>query len=341
MLAFVLSGGGNRGALQVGALQVLLEAGVKPEMLVGTSAGAVNAAFLAADPTPARARVLAEVWQQMTKENIYPGGPLRVFWHLVRQRDSLYPGDHFRDFLETNASSGMRFFYQLAIPLYIVTTELSTGRPFLFGDDSEEAVLDAVMASISLPPLFAPWSYHDHRLIDGGVVANLPVNVAVEKGATEVYALEIENPEPPQRSHWNLWEIAVWSISALVRQQWERDLALCAAHPEVTLHYLPLYSKRHLAFDDFSHTTELIVEGRAVAKAYLAAQGLPQAVREKAPTSGWKRTFQQLGREIEWPWRALTAQIRRSTRAEDKQDLILNKSSITRQNSEGGIGYSR
>lgn len=302
MIAFVLGGGGNRGALQVGALQALLEAGIRPEMLVGASAGAVNATFLAGDPTPAGVRRLGDIWQQVTKEDVYPGGPLRVIWHLLTHRDSLYPSDNFRAFLEANAPPGVRFFYQVAAPLYIVAADLATGRPFIFGNEIEEQVLDAVMASVAVPPLHPPWRHRGRLLVDGGVAANLPVGVAVEKGATEVYALEVWGGQPPRKAHWNLWETAIWSIGALMRQQWERDLALVAAHPEVTLHHLPLYTERPLRFDDFSQAAELIAEGREAAAAYLAAWNLPAVIQEDQRSQGGRQVFHRLGRRFERVW---------------------------------------
>ena len=77
MLAFVLSGGGNRGALEVGALRVLVERGIRPEMLVGTSAGAVNAAMVASDPTLEGMQRLVNAWREVTKYDVYPGNHLK------------------------------------------------------------------------------------------------------------------------------------------------------------------------------------------------------------------------------------------------------------------------
>jgi len=151
MIAFVLSGGGNRGALQVGALQVLLETGIRPDMLVGTSAGAINAAFLATDPTPAGASRLGEIWQQVTKENAYPGGPLRVIWHLLTHRDSLYPHENLKAFVEAHTPPGARSFRQSAVPLYIVATDLRNGSLYIFGEDAEDTIVDAIMASTAVP----------------------------------------------------------------------------------------------------------------------------------------------------------------------------------------------
>jgi len=310
MIAFALSGGGNRGTLQVGALQVLLEKGVRPDILVGTSAGAINAAFLAADPTPAGAYRLGELWQQVTKEQVYPGGPLRVIWHLLTHRDSLYPNENLRAFVEAQMPAGVRFFHQLAIPLYIVATDLRNGEPYIFGDNPEEPIVDAIMASTAIPPFLPPWSYRGRLLVDGGVAANLPIGVAVEKGATEIYALDIQGDKPPEKRRWTVLEIATWSINALMHQQWDRDLTICAVHPEVTLHHLPLRTERRLAFSDFSHSAELIAEGRQVAEVYLATHGLPQVRKKKGRILRWKRGLRLLSLRIARRWRTTLAKLR-------------------------------
>ena len=307
MIAFVLSGGGNRGAMQVGALQVLLEAGIQPEMFVGTSAGAVSAAFLATNPTPTGAYRLGEIWQNMAKVDVYPGGPLSVIWHLFTHRDSFYPSNNFRAFLETHAPPGTSTFRQLAVDLYIVATDLITGGPYIFGADTDENLLDALMASVSLPPLFAPWRYKDRLLVDGGVAASLPVRTAGEKGATEVYALEIQREMLTKKSRWNIKEIGTRSIYAMIRQQWERDFALCAVDPEVTIHHLVLQTRQPLAFDDFSHGAELIAEGREVAEAYLAAQDRFLASSKHGRIIKWKKHFRQVGDGIKRLWRTSIA----------------------------------
>ncbi len=299
MIAFVLSGGGNRGALQVGALQVLLEAGIRPEMLVGTSAGAINAAFLAANPTPAGARQLGEIWRQVTKEDVYPGGPLRVAWHLTTHRDSLYPNGNFQTFLEAHVPPGGRFFHQLTIPLYIVAADLHSGHLHLFGEDPQEPIVEAILASTALPPLFPPQPYQDDLLVDGCMAANLPVGVAVEKGATEIYALAICRKKPPDKGHWNVREISEWSIATLIRQQWDRELTLCAVHPEVTLHHLPLHTEWQLVFDDFGQAAELIAEGREMAEACLVTWNLSAVTPDDQPLRGWQRAFRWLDKGFE------------------------------------------
>ena len=297
MVAFVLSGGGPRGALQAGALQVLLERGIQPDMLVGTSAGAINAAYLACDPTLAGAYRLAEIWRHLTKEQIYPGGLLKAIWHVLTHRDSIYCNDRLRSFLESHAPSGARLFRDLAVRLYIVATDLLSGNPYVFGEP-DEPLIDAMMASSALPPALPPWPYRGRVLVDGAVAANLPVGVAIEKGATEIYALETLGNSPPRRLRPNLWEIALWSIDALVHQQVDRDMMLCAAHPEVTLHRIVLATRRRLAFDDFSQAAALIAEGREAATAYLDAWKRGAVGKQAEYGDGWRRSLQRLRNKI-------------------------------------------
>jgi NTE family protein len=277
MIAFVLSGGGNLGALQIGALQALMKRGILPEMLVGTSAGAVNAAFLASDPTLEGAKHLAEIWKRIRKDNIYPGSPLSMAVHLATQQDSLCARKNLAAFLQRHTPKGVRTFRDMKISLYIVATDLLTGHRYLFGDDPNEHVVDAILASTAIPPVFPPWFYQGRLLVDGGVSDNLPIDVAVEKGATEIYALDILREGPMDDGHWNVMEVATLSIMGLIAQQRNRDLSIYSSIPGLTLHYLPLYASRQMAFDDFDHATELIENGREATQAYLFELGSTKA----------------------------------------------------------------
>ncbi|MFQ6015243.1 MAG: patatin-like phospholipase family protein [Anaerolineae bacterium] len=275
MIAFVLSGGGNRAAIQVGALQVLFEHGIYPDMLVGTSAGAINAAYLAPDPCRERLDELAQLWRKVTKDDVYPGNRLRVLWRLLTRKESVYPNDRWQRFLERHIEV-RRFAEIKAVKLYIVAAELDSGAMRLFGQNGEESVLDALMASTALPPLHPPWRLGEERCIDGGTVANLPVRVAVEKGAKVIYALHAVNPLPPASQLRDLFNIANQAVGTLLRQQLVSDLERTALHHGVELHHIQLTPPLQPAFWDFSHATELIEAGRQAAEAYLAAYGSPR-----------------------------------------------------------------
>ena len=98
--AFVLGGGGLLGSGEVGMLRALLEAGVRPDLVVGTSVGAINGAAVAADPSVAAVETLAEVWQRLADSDVYRGGAISRARHLARTRTHVHPNEPLRDLLE-------------------------------------------------------------------------------------------------------------------------------------------------------------------------------------------------------------------------------------------------
>lgn len=296
MIAFVLSGGGPRGALQAGALQVLLEQGVRPDMLIGTSAGALNAAYLAADPTLPGAGRLTDIWRGMRKDEIYHGGMLQGLWHVLTHRDSIYCNDRMRAFLETHTPASARRFRNVAVRLYIVATDLFSGQPYIFGDDPDEPVLDALMASTAMPPALPPWKYRGRLYVDGAVAADLPLNVALERGATEIYALDTPGDASQRGQRPNIWDVASWSVASLIHQQRAHAVAICRSYPGVRLHHLLLATRERVAFDDFAKASTLIDEGRNAAAAYLESRRVAAAEQPRPQAGGWQHNL-RLARE--------------------------------------------
>lgn len=273
MVGFVLSGSGNRGPLQVGALQALLERNVRPDILVGTSAGAVNAAYLAARPTLAGVHELAALWTQVTKEDTYPGSRLRALWRLLRSHESLYSSANLRRFFQAHIPPETQRFGDITgIQLYIVAVCLETGKLRLFGDDPVDALLDALMSSTALPPFWPPWRCQEGELcIDGGLVANLPVSVALAKGANEVYALHA-TARDEQRFANDVWTIGQQALTAMLHRQNENDLQRAGWRLGERLYYIELVPPRQLPFWDFSHAAELIESGYRQTTTYLESR---------------------------------------------------------------------
>ncbi len=272
MLAFVLSGGGNRGALEVGALQALFERGIRPQMLVGTSAGAMNAAYIATNPTLEGAQELAELWLKLTKEDVYPGNHFTMAWRLLTGKDSLFPNENLKRFIEAHMPPEVRRFSDIKdVRLYVVATNLNTGQIHVFGDDPSTPLVEALMASGALPPYFPPWSYSGWQYIDGAAVANLPLGVALDRGATEVYAIHVAGLERREPYIRGLRSIASQSLAAMLSHQLQRELEEAAARPDVTVHYIKLEAFQDLFFWDFDHAAEMIEEGRRVMEEYLRA----------------------------------------------------------------------
>lgn len=274
MLAFVLSGGGNRGALQVGALQVLLEAGIRPDMVVGTSVGAVNACFVAHDPTPRGTYHLAETWLDVSKDDVYPGTHLTAFWNMVRGKESLFSNRNWHRLLQENMP--VEHFRDLTVPAYTVAADLETGRQYVFGDNKEDWVLDGIMASTALPPLHPPWRVGSRRYIDGGAVADLPVRVAGERGATEIIALNLANSLTPGDQVRTLFGIMNRALGTLIYRHTEADLEHMRRNSNVRLRIVELHYEMSMPPWDFSHSAELIALGRSTMKSALEKEPLVQ-----------------------------------------------------------------
>lgn len=188
----VLGGGGSLGAFQVGGLLALAEAGVLPDALFGCSAGALNAAFLASDPSPARARALAEWWSDSGSRRVLAPGR----WSQVRgvvsavasRADALLDERPLRALVSTHV--GAHDVSELAVPLTVTTTCLDCGTAAHF---DRGPLADLLVASCSLPGLFPPVRLPDgHLHVDGGIVCGVPIEAALAAAGPDdaVYVLD-------------------------------------------------------------------------------------------------------------------------------------------------------
>lgn len=151
MIAWSLSGGGSRGPIQVGATRALFEAGVKPDMLVGSSMGARNPAFVASDPSPEGVERLGRVWLNTRPQDILPNGFLGRAVPFISGAAGLVSNGALRNYVLENIPPGALTFGDLEIRLYLTTCDLQTGRLFLYGEDPSAKLIDAVLASSALP----------------------------------------------------------------------------------------------------------------------------------------------------------------------------------------------
>ena len=188
--AFVLSGGASLGAMQVGMLEALYEQGITPDFLVGTSVGALNAAFVASRPqSPQTATELGRVWRDLQRQDVFPLSMSALVGGVCGRRDHLVPDRELRRLIRRYIQ-----FEDLAdapIPLHLVAFDLIEGRELLL---SEGPAVEAIAASASIPGIFPPVAIGEQRLIDGGVVNNTPISHAVELGAERIYILPTQEP---------------------------------------------------------------------------------------------------------------------------------------------------
>jgi len=191
MRAIVLSGGASLGATQVGALRALFNAGLTPDLLVGCSSGALNAAFLAMDPTWRGIDRMADLWRRVSRSDVYPLDRVRRGLRVLRNGWSVHPNEALSAFLQANGISENTGIDELKVPLYVTATDLHDGEMVVLGDDPDDKLLDALLSSTALVPLHPPHPVEGRLLVDGGLVSSLPLRVAVTHGATEVYAVQV------------------------------------------------------------------------------------------------------------------------------------------------------
>ncbi|NPV55376.1 MAG: patatin-like phospholipase family protein [Anaerolineae bacterium] len=267
-LAFVLSGGGSRGAMQVGALRALFEAGYVPEILGGTSIGAANSAFLALHGCTLESLAnLEQVWLAMMDKDLMP---TNLWWQTMRaffRRGEGFSQNRIRDFAIQHGITPEVCFKDLpGIRLFLVASDLNAGNPVVFGDDPQGSLLEGVLASMALPPWLAPIERGEQYLVDGGVVSNLPVEIALQHGAGEIIALDLFDPydvdvtdKGPKSFLWKLNQ-------TIEHRQLRLEIELAEARG-VRVRRIPLtLEKDPVPFWDFRHSPALIQIGYELAR---------------------------------------------------------------------------
>lgn len=267
MNGFVLSGGANLGAEQAGMLEALLEAGITPDVLVGTSIGAANAAFLAADPSIRRARELSALWRRVRPRDVFPLNPMRIAAAVARG-GALFSLEPFRRLLEREIP--IERIEDARVPLRVIATDFETGDEAVLDHGS---VVDAVLASTALPGVFPPHRIDGRLYLDGGLTDQVPIQPAIEAGADTVYVLSVGFPCPPPANHRSARAVLMHSVGILLSQRVRIDGTHLPEHnPSVRIVKLPPVCTQ-IGLRDFSRASALIGRAREQTAAFLA--GLP------------------------------------------------------------------
>ncbi len=265
--ALVLAGGGIRGAVQIGMLQVLAEHGFVPDRIYGSSVGAINGAAFAGDPTREGVERMTETWLSLTRDSVYPQSRLHGPWLYFQQRDSVYANSGLRKIVE----GGITYerLEDAVVPVEVVATSLTDGQEHWF---TYGPVPEAVLASAAIPAIFPPVEIDGDRYIDGGVVDNVPIRRAIESGATRIVVLlctpPVYAPAPTKRPVEAILNALLISINA----RFARDLGQLPPGVEVIVCSGSEFGPRD--FDDFSSTEALIAQGRAEASEVVRRYGI-------------------------------------------------------------------
>jgi len=286
LLALVLSGGANYGAIQAGALEILFRSDLRPDMIVGTSAGALNGIMLAADPTLEGVGRLADLWRKTTPADVGSPNVLSSVRQFVTRQDGLLPNQGLVSFLLRNLPADTPTFGGLAglrgIRTYAVAANMATGRLRVFGDKEEDRVLDGAMASTAVPPYFPPWRVDGHRYFDGGVLSKLPLLAAIRRGATRLIALSVSDAGVAARDSHGVVGVSGYAVSLLVDHQTLREEAI-ARSTGAEIRVLHLAVPNSVGVWDYTRADVLIEHGRQLAQRWMEGNPL------RMPPEWWVR----------------------------------------------------
>ena len=262
--AFVLSGGGSLGAVQVGMLQALAAHGIEPDLLVGTSAGAMNAAWVAAHGMSTDSLAdLAEVWIQLRRRDVFPLDVRTAVRGLLGHSPAVTSASRLNLLVTTHA--GVDTLEEAKIPVHLVTADLISGQNVTI---STGPLATAVLASAAIPGIFPPVLREGRYLSDGGVAHHTGVAQAVDLGATLIYVLPAGTPcallAPPSSAI----GMALHALTLLIEQRLAREVAELAG--AATIKVLPPLCPLRTSAADFSHGAELIDRARQASLDWIA-----------------------------------------------------------------------
>lgn len=277
MKALVMSGAANFGAMQAGALGPIFATGFRPELVVGTSAGALNAIYIAYDPSLDSVSRLQDLWRTASPKEVGNPTAIGVVRRLVRQQDSMVSSDALESFLSQYLPQNVDTFGQLrncvGVPAYVVAVNIDTAELYVFGDEDDDRIIDGAMASTAVPPYFPPWFIDDQRYLDGGIYSKLPIRVAIERGATQILALDVSHAMGSKETAKGILGMSSYAVSLMVEAQAAREIAW-AKSSGASLRVIHLPAPKDTAIWDYTQADRLIEMGRQYARQQLDTEPL-------------------------------------------------------------------
>ena len=265
---------------QVGTLRALLERGIVPDVLIGTSAGAMNASVIAARPNFDGIERLTATWEKLRGEDVFPGGRLSRAWNLLTRDDHLFDNDGLRALMANDDTPAT--FEELSVPLRVIACDLDTGEEVVFAAGPLEP---ALLASSALPGLFPPIRHDGRLLIDGAVVDTVPLSHALAGPVDRVFVLNIagELLTRPLRSP---IDVAIRAFAISRKQRFELELRNVPEGVDVVVLPAPPDDRE---VTDFSEPLELIDAAYDLAKQALDDADAERRRRTALRRPWWRR----------------------------------------------------
>lgn len=263
--AFVFSGGGSLGAIQVGMLRVLLSYGLKPDFVVGASVGAINASYFASAPDAECVSRLEQIWLGLRRADIFPFTLMSAIG-LIRHRGYIVDPSKLRRVIETNLPCSRIEEAQISLHI-MATTQQGIGIRLSSGP-----AVDAILASTAIPGVFPAVDINGEALMDGAVAANTPVRLAADLGASRIiilptgYACALK--EPPKRAIAR----ALHAITLMIA--WQLIYELERMSEDIQVHLVPTLCPLAVSPFDFSKSKELIERAAQSTRKWIEEGGL-------------------------------------------------------------------
>ena len=253
----------------MGMLRALFERDIKPDMLVGSSAGAINAGYLAARPATTRTlEELGAFWRSMRRSRVFSANPASALVGILGDRPNVALAGPLGGLV--SRLLGMDRLEEATTPLHVV------GVDALSGDDrvlSHGSALDAVMASSALPAVFPPVAWQGRWLVDGGMAGRTPIWTALALGAERVIVLPAGLACALQAPPRGAVATAVHALTVLMHQRLVGDLERARADGRVTV--IPPPCPVDVDPTDFGHADALIARAHRHTSDFLEGDGAP------------------------------------------------------------------
>jgi NTE family protein len=244
-------------------LRALADHDIRPDLIVGTSVGAVNGAFLACrDFGPQAVDELAELWLGVRRGQVFPVEPLTGLLGFLGARTNLVPGGALRRLIRRHTDCER--LEDLAIPLHVIACDVLNGQEIRI---SEGPLVDGVMAGAAIPGILPPVEWNGWLLVDGGVMNNTPITHAVDLGADEIYVLPTGGPCSLSEAPRGALGMVVQATSLMVSHRFAEESLAYAGRAGLTI--LPPPCPIDVQPMDFGHAAELMARAEAEARAFL------------------------------------------------------------------------
>ncbi len=253
-------------------LKALAEADISPDIVVGTSIGAINGAFVAADPGSAGAR-LSQLWAGDALRQAFSENILGRMARLARSGTHLHSIEPLQQMFEENLPAAK--FSDLKLPFHCVAASIEKASAHWF---SSGPIAPAVLASCAVPGLLPPVEVNGEHFFDGGLVDSIPVGKAVALGARIVYVLHVGRVERPLTAPRRPWEVGLVAFEIARRHRFHEEMA--ALPDGVRVHVLPAGADGkppelvQLRYRDPARVEENIERAYTASAGYLADLGV-------------------------------------------------------------------